>query len=131
MKYVRIDADRCVQVTECANTDDPWDRDNTHTYWTFGSLWLDDESSYGESTPVCDDEFKRGDLCYAVVAVWSTGDSFGYDSASCMGLMEVFDNREAAEALKEKYENGSSSELPWGGYFENLDYVKIVHGVLG
>lgn len=64
-----------------------------------------------------------GQSVLVVVAVWSTGDSFGYDTDYYAKIVNISETKEEsdehlskAEAHNDKY----SLLYPWGGYFESL-----------
>ncbi len=125
---------------------DSWSRDSTSTTWDFDRIVFYPQGCT-ERYPL-DFDASPGEVLYAVVAVWSTGDSFGHDSGAGMEIICVYKTREKAEALKTKIEsleydnngygkNGLTYEtesgavvkdgfVAWAGYFERLDYVTIV-----
>ena len=120
-------------------TEPEWDRDDTSTSWTFGPIYLQDRGSCENFQTNFD--VKAGDVVYVVVAVWSTGDSFGHDDGSCSEVFGSFKTYEEAEKFKTELENVSTKDydftfkigdrdvyVPWVGYFESLDYVEIVSG---
>jgi hypothetical protein len=124
-------------------TEPKWDRDDTSTDWTFGPIYLQHRGSC-ESFET-DFDVKAGDVVYAVVAVWSTGDSFGHDDASNSEVFGSFQTYEEADKFKTELENikdhdgsynftfeigGRKIYVPWIGYFESLDYIEIVSGVV-
>jgi hypothetical protein len=86
---------------------------------------------------------KRGDMCYVVWALWSTGDSFGCSRNGEYEALALFIDNAAAEDFRNqliKSDNGSyeystvikcldGQELTvnkgWTGYFESLSDINI------
>jgi hypothetical protein len=94
---------------------------------------------YGNDT--FDVEPNEHGFVYAVIARYSTGDTFGHDDGRVQ-VMDVFDNNEAAAALTVALEcserdkdqtvvdfelkhGGREYYLPWVGYFEHLENVDV------
>lgn len=126
---------------------DEWDRPDTDKTWSFGGLSLGEKPDYNYLH--LDDlvGFKPGDLAYVTVVVWSDGDSFGHDAGRNAEMFSAHRTREEAEAAIEKLkksphivnkdadltELGNGYRLnyaPWEGYFESLDYTKIIGGII-
>lgn len=125
--------------------DDHWDRGDTHTeIYDIVGRWVEDvpiKSTWGNSPQI--NGFAPGDVCFAVVAQWSTGDTFGQDSGACVGVLGAFRDRETAEQLADEarsFRNDKSEEhlsnyelefqgqiihIGWTGYFESLDGIKV------
>jgi len=130
--------------TRDADTDDEWDRGDTHTSWTFGDAYVSDDKKYGEYIEV-DFDVKRGDTVYLIGVIWSDGDSFGHDDCSRFELFAAYkDKDKALEAVKilEDTSTGSWDKkiklpdgyeltyIPWNGYFESLDSVELFERVI-
>lgn len=128
------------EVTQEANIEDSWSRDSTATSWTFDNLSVT-RPIYGFSELASADfEVKPGDVVHVVVAVWSTGDSFGHDEGAQCEVFGVYKDLEKAKACEEALEKATEYELiiktesgktlklhcPWHGYFESLDYVQVL-----
>jgi|GEM_PF-4240453 len=113
-------------VTKEADTSDEWDRDDTSTEWSFGRLGLT-KRQYEESFPVSFD-VKAGDIVFAVVAVWSTGNSFSHDEQHCSELFGIFKDANEALEFEKALKNKSVPDIyyPWDGYFESLDYIELL-----
>ena len=121
-------------------SDDSWDRGDTSTSWHFGGISLEKPIGEFEYIEVGDDFDVTGNI-YLVLAVWSTGDSFGNNDGACCEIFAAYNNREDAEKAetllstatnafkKVNLPNGYEiSFIPWLGYFESLDYTKIIEG---
>lgn len=138
-KYVGLLADGYVEVTREGDPEDKWDHDDTHTDWTFTGLKLSDKDTY-RALPVPDD-VNIGDTVYAVIAVYSTGDTFGNSSGSELELVSIHKSEELAKKNVTKLQSENKDErysmeieldngevlkryCPWDGYFESLDYVE-------
>jgi hypothetical protein len=133
---IYLEADSYSTVTYEADTDDKWDRDSTERTWSFGKISASSGFDYIET----DRDFQIGQKLFLIVAVWSSGDSFGYDGGEYMEIFAVYDDVnlavEAEKLLSETTiplilpEGFEVRYLPWRGYFEKLDYVQIVEGTL-
>lgn len=130
MKYITLEMTPYTDVIDEADFDDPWDKDDTITTWSFGEAELISNKKYG-AFPV-DDSFEDAHKVYLVVAIWSTGDSFHQATADSAEIFGAFTNREEAETEAERLRNATKDEkyLPWHGYFESLEEVRIVKRVL-
>lgn len=150
MKNVKISVETSTYVTEEADPDDSWDRDNTSQdidSWKAEvvDLKADKHSNYWNESIVVevDDE---ADEVYAVVALYSTGDTFGNDSGQVY-IADAFDDEQDAHDLLDEFKKYDDSlaygskvvpynfafkdksyDLPWSGYFEHLErlYVETV-----
>lgn len=121
-------------VTRDPDMDDQWDRGETSTDWEIAGLVLTRPIShklrYNQDYEVvgADDDYSEGDDYYAVVAVWSTGDSFGWDTDYCCECFGVYKTEAEAEAKKKKLEKDKSHSVPWNGYFESLTDIEVLSG---
>lgn len=124
-------------------------RPDTRTTWDFGSFHVEDSAdSTDDMTVHLDDRLAEADVLYAVIAIWSTGDSFGREVQGSAEIISVHDTPESAqEASKIIYASRSSygrpeptlpvelpdgyqlsGYIPWNGHFDTLEYVDIVSG---
>lgn len=118
--------------------DEDYDEGSTETTWSFGRIHAS-TSSVSEYIET-DRDFQIGQKLFLVVAVWSTGDSFANHYGDRMEIFTVYDDIhlavEAEKLLSETTiplilpEGFEVRYLPWRGYFESLDYVRIVEGNL-
>lgn len=123
------------ETTRPADTEDEWDRGDTSSYWSFSSFKLAKPAYYAEQYESCviDSAPAVGDTVHAVVAIWSTGDSFGHDDRARAEVFFASTDLAAAQNAKDmlrldKKPDGTpykKYELPWDGYFENLDEIFI------
>lgn len=138
---IYLEDDEYTTTTREADTDDSWDRGSTATTHDFGGAFLGEKvRSWGEYIEVADGEFEEGDTVHLVVAVYSTGDSFGNDDGACVEMISAHkeeSNAIVAEGLVthatgpvDLPDGYKLTYLPWKGYFESLDYVTIVTRVL-
>lgn len=126
--------------------DDSWDRADTamevtgvSAIKTANRVEISHRGYYGNDT--FEVEPNENGIVYAVIARYSTGDTFGHD-AGRVQVMDVFDNNEDAAALTEALEcserdksqsvvdfelkhGGRDYYLPWVGYFERLENVDV------
>lgn len=132
--------------TSEADPSDPWDRPNTavevagvSAIKTPQRVEVGYRGWHGNDT--FDVEPNEYGVVYAVIARYSTGDTFGHD-AGRVQVMDVFDNNEDAAALTEALEQSERDKsqdvvdfelkhgerdyyLPWLGYFERLENVDV------
>lgn len=131
MTKIYMKKDSYVEVTREA-VEDRWDRDDTSTTWNFGDVFLQERKGWSESFETSFDVNIK-DLIYVVVAVWSTGDSFGHDDGANSEIFGVFKTYEEAEEYENNLKEGKGYgkyQLPWDGYFESLDYTSILNRVV-
>lgn len=123
-------------------SNDPWDRGDTDTSWNFGGIGLEKPIGGYEYIEVGDDFDVTGNI-YLVLAVWSTGDSFGNDDGACCEIFAAYSNRKDAEKAEELLSAATDmfegvelpdgfklTYIPWQAYFESLNYIKIVEGTI-
>lgn len=140
MYSIDFDYDTYVTETSVPDTDDPWDRASTSTDYTFNNAFRAKKDGYADlfvgEAPVLGKQY------YAVVAIYSTGDSFGHDQGASLewlglyntseeayNVVKIVDNRTHNEALKYPDGEGNIIEMPyvpWDGYFEDLDSVQVI-----
>ena len=140
MYSIDFDYDTYVEETTVPDTDDPWDRANTSTDYTFNGTFSAKKDGYADvfmaEAPVLGRQY------YAVVAIYSTGDSFGHDQGGCLEWLGLYNTCEEAYKVEHivnshsskdvlKYPDGEGnivemSHVPWEGYFEDLDSVQVV-----
>jgi hypothetical protein len=142
--YLRVDYDKREYVTREADRSDEWDRDDTSASWDFKSVGV--VSSVSCFDLVVPFDVKKGDDVWVVVAIYSTGDSFGHDDRACAEYIDAFLDKHKARACRDAVEksrkgwddyeekkcewireDGSLGKLdyvPWNGYFESLDTVE-------
>lgn len=82
-------------------------------------------------------DVNAGDTVYAVVVVYTTGDSFGRDGGQTKVLDAFTDPAEAAALAQRATEHDSNKDgygfqhngvdyyTPWCGYFESLDSIDV------
>lgn len=130
------------EITEReADSDDSWDRGDTQTTWSFNEVLLGDDVGYGRGeTFETKDDYNVGDTICLVIAVWSTGDSFGHDRDACSEVFGAFKTIEEAEEFEKKLRGKEDIMVedsdyplyrPWTGYFESLSYIEISSFVVG
>lgn len=139
MIEIRVDTSRW--ITEHADPEDSWDRDNTdgQIQGVYAYHVTDSEPKsyfgmgFGEGT--YDVDASPGDVVHVVIAQYSTGDTFGRDGCQ-ISVMDVFkDNFEAVSLYKTLRDvgkrdhgvkhNGREYYIPWTGYFESLEDLDI------
>lgn len=143
---IQIILDTWQYETSEADPNDSWDRPDTamelrnvSAITTSNRVEVGYRGWYGNDT--FDVAPNEHGLVYAVIARYSSGDTFGRDDGR-VAVMDVFDNNEDAAALTEALEdsvrdksqavvdfelnhNGRDYYLPWVGYFEHLENVDV------
>jgi hypothetical protein len=97
--------------------------DTAKSYHVTGFHLRDD--GYFDAVLLLDDDELDNDFFF-VVAVWSTGDSFGHDEAANIEIMSVHKTLEEAENAKSILEKTTDYSVPWNGYFERLNCLEIL-----
>ena len=140
----------------CTNNNDGDDSDEQYSYrgttdtsWDFYCVnlyggWPSESFLYDGPEP-----FKAGDVVHLIIAIYSTGDSFGSDRGRCMEIMGVHRKLLDAKNTLKKIEDTDRdfgndfsfhkplglmtdggveipyTYFPWKGYFESLDSLEI------
>jgi hypothetical protein len=135
MNHVSIKYKQYVdQTSEPDPSDEPYsDRGDTYTTWEFESL------KKGSEVPVSFDPVD-GKTYYAVIAIYSTGDSFGREESGCYEVLDIYETEDGANGaikslvVSEKahqmtftMSNGNTvtNYCPWTGHFESLDTISV------
>jgi hypothetical protein len=146
MASIVISVDTWTKSVGGYNPDDSWSRDSSeggisavhartlregedeHSYY-YGMSWQ------GEL------DVLPGDTVFAVVAAYTTGDTFGYDGGNAQVLDAfVYDDRAKAYELQKAAEKatyggftfyGKEYYPNWVGYFESLDSLQVYPVVVG
>ena len=130
---------------------DEWDRGDTMTDWSFDEIYFGksykDQKSHDDLSIVISNEDYNNKNLKVVIAIWSSGDSFGHDENGSAEIMSVHKTLDEAEKASDIIRNSSSSYfddktpiggadlgngyklpgyIPWDGYFESLEKVEIV-----
>lgn len=119
------------EISREADPDDKWDRASTYNEHTLERVSLKGPSAY-ELCPVGFD-VKAGDVVHVLHAQWSTGDSFGHDEGYNYEVIGVYQDKETATRDLVHVKNDEPGNLeagypwavPWNGYFESLDWIKV------
>lgn len=123
-------------VTRYADPDADYDADDTFTRWTFGDVHLHDPDDHWCETHEVDFDVAPGAVVHVVMAIWSTGNSFGNSVRAESEIMGIFEDAKEAAALQARLSDWDSEApmngrlLPWYGYFERLDEVEILTRVV-
>jgi hypothetical protein len=140
--YIKVIDDSFVTVEEEGTNEEYGPRDCTHTsHYIEGIKEVSEQEGWDLVVPFKPEPRKQYFLVYCL---YTTGDSFGWDS----GIIEfigLYEDRDLADATKKRIENhykdakkrdspvevyNSKGELysisaPWIGYFESLDDVVV------
>lgn len=130
--YIKFEVDQRSWNVGGSDPDDEWSRDSYDGEVSVVGAKLVKEDSY--DILGSEHEFAVGDVCYLVWAQYSTGDTFGRDGGQ-YELLEVYPSYEVAKEREKVYENLSDRRsenvgqaigyVPWLGYFESLDFVRV------
>ncbi len=125
-----------LEKTSIPDSNDKWDRADTLTAHRISGFKVD--SKFYDLSVAFEPDYDS--TYFLLYGVYSTGDSFGHDEASCIEYLGMFENYETAELNMKRVEAmtdfGSCTLLtdlgmdydvyiPWFGYFESLNYIKI------
>lgn len=137
MTNIKFEVDKMSWNVGGYDPDDEWSRDSYDGSVSIVGAKIVKKDEYDVLS--AKHEFSVGDVCYLVWAQYSTGDTFGRDGGQ-YELLEVLSTRGDAEKQKEIYENLTDRRsdvvgqaigyVPWLGYFESLDFVRIEELVL-
>lgn len=132
-------------------------RGTTTTTWEVRGLKLleDNNQRYSRNIrEIVDINWKpeKGKIYHLLYAVYSVGDSFGYDDGRCFEVIGLYQNREVAEDNKKRLqadddgsrcsdytpillkmegtEKAHPYSRPWAGYFERLNYLEVLSLIL-
>ena len=119
--------------------------DEAYGNWSASSTWKDPK--FIEKDNTCPDvtsdyNFAEGTTAFLVWAIWTTGDSFGEHAGGNAEAIWLFETIDAARELENKLRKVPDMEpikytsldkqkihirygLPWSGYFEHLDEIRI------
>lgn len=114
---------------------DEWDNGTTSTVWSIEGFGLEDDAHYGQYENIIDsvavpNDFEIGQAVYGVVAIVSSGDSFGQYHGKYCELMSAHHTREEALERVEHLRSVTDYSVPWNGYFDSLDSLTIRAGIL-
>lgn len=146
MKNVRVSVDTYSYDTTDADPDDSWDRPDTaleiNGYHAAVVDTKADEKSYYWNDSIVAEIDDDSDEVYVVVVRYSTGDTFGHDDGQVY-LADAFDDEQDAYDLRDEFKKhdhsydrravvpfnfeyrGKSYDIPWAGYFENLEGIHV------
>ena len=116
--------------------DDMWDRADTWSEHDIRSVHANKHNHmYMDSEPI---DFKPvvGQQVHVLHVQWSSGDSFGNDQGGCHEVIAIYQDIEKARAEMTMLEatvtygeitlsNNVPYYIPWHGYFEALDWLKV------
>lgn len=127
-----LNADVYVEETTEADPNNEWSRASTSTSWDFHDIVeVVKEEDYKISFDgilTYSINFEPQEKLWLVIPIWSTGDSFGYDTCARAEIFGAYASKEEAEQRKNdllKGIVGPREYLPWSGYFESLEYITI------
>ena len=127
-----------MEETDTPDPDSRWDRASTHTEHFIYSFEVG--SNYYDLSIDFDPEFDVD--YYLLFAVYSTGDTFGYDAGYNIEFLGLYEKPETADMNKKRVESRTKDDnepatlltdfgidyefyIPWFGYFENLDHIDV------
>lgn len=126
--HIAFDIQQDIESLGGFDPDDSWSRDSTDGTVTVHGARRVDKDRYGTLSVAGD--IAAGTPVFLVWAQYSTGDSFGSDGGQ-YELLEVLTDKTAAEARAAFYRSVTDYSVPWNGYFENLDFVRVDDFILG
>ena len=113
-------------VTEKADPDDSWDRDNTATEFSPTVLRLGDKGrNWRVEVFDVDYPVQVGDNLFLVVVRYDTGDTFGHNENEFC-FIGVYKTKKELEKVNKSIKDGSHEKsYIWTGYFENYRDTEI------
>jgi len=125
---VKFDVDVMTWITSNGDPDDKWSRDSTDGSVSIHGARIVKTDAHDALT--IDKELSVGDVVFLVWAQYSSGDSFCQNGGN-YELLELLTDSTEAFARKKHYEETKDYSVPWTGYFEHLDFVRIDTFMLG
>lgn len=127
----------CTRETSEADPNDSWDRPDT--VFDLEEVYVELAPEGAQHVGMFDEHFEvdgvgPGDTVHVVYAAYSTGDTFGNDDGQ-ITFMDIFTDEAKAErlaaALREVKDydlsfEGTDYYIPFNGYFESLEGVKVM-----
>ena len=120
--FIKFKVKQYVENLGGKDPEDRWTRDSTAS-----TVWVECAKlckEYRYDTLPVDFDVKPGDTIYLLYALYSTADSFGSDSGN-YELLEVHQHIDKARLRENYYKNSKDYSLPWIGYFDSLDELRI------
>lgn len=151
MSIVRVEVETDSWEAREADSSDSWDRGDTEGHVAgVVAFELKDAKRPHVGTGSCGEKelpVRVGSRVWAVVAQYSTGDTFGRDGGQAQ-LLDVFASEDEAEGLLKACEEwnakpsegwiqapfeyaGTAYYTAWTGYFESLDWIRVWPVVVG
>lgn len=114
--------------------------------YSVGTYARDYKGPYGKNRAVYEGTLERGEIVYAILAVWSSGDSFGNSDRGSYDFVSLNKDHNIAqenlEALNSAHRDSKGGDVwevtlkqddgkeikyfrSWLGYFESLDSLEI------
>lgn len=138
---VKINIPINLYCTHSYRSDEPYgDWSETYDFSVGSTARITDKDSWSNHTETYEGELNSGDVIYAIIAHYSTGDSFGGSDGGSVEICSLHKDVEVAKtnlailnADNDKYsatiklDDGTetSAYRPWNGYFESLDSIEI------
>jgi hypothetical protein len=136
LKYIYVVADKQEETVRESNENDSWDRGDTSATWDFKRLsgTKGDEAVPVTFTPI------EGQTYFVLLAIYSSGDSFGHDESCYVEYFDIFENStDANNAEREllatqrndnvEFTNHRGTKVkvynPWNGYFNSLNDIRV------
>jgi hypothetical protein len=139
MVKIQIIDNDYTEITQRADSDDKWDRDNTYTSHDIQGI---KKANIGYDLDTEFDVYPDIDY-YLVYAIYDTGDSFGSDEGQIQFIFLYLDEKHAKKAVKDLLKEPKSNKyedlysriiitqygkklkvgISWEGYFETLTEV--------
>lgn len=122
MAYIKFYVSVETWITRHGDPDDEWDNDSTDGIVSIEQCSIVPNDVYNSLETSFD--VTPGDIVWLVWAQYSTGDSFGSYGAQ-YELCAVFKNEIDANTEAERLQSCNDYSVPWNGYFETLDFIKV------
>jgi hypothetical protein len=122
MSFIRIDINSTYECLGGYDENDSWSRDSSSGDAEVVGVSVADKRAY--DVWETKEEITNGDTVYIVLAVYGTGDSFGSDGGQSEVFLVTKDEQKAKDKIK-YLEGVTDYSVPWNGYFEWLQEIKL------
>ena len=137
--HIILEADKFTEEGEASENGRP----DTSSSWEFGDIRIAERATYRDDhedlSLMINGDFDLSGMIYAVVVVWSDGDSFGWDQNARAEIISAHSDQKSADVASAMIEENKSSEeplllpdgyelryIPWAGSMSDFSYVEVI-----
>ena len=122
MTFIKVEVNSVSENEGGFDENYKWSRDSTSGDAWVESVSVADKRAY--DVWETEEEIISGDTVFVVLAVFGTGDSFGSDGGQSEVFLVTKDEQTAKDKIK-YLEGVTDYSVPWNGYFEWLQEIKL------